>query len=51
MKVYLTVIVSFAIVRFIMGEAKKSKNTGPSIIATLLCIATEVLGIVFIWKI
>jgi hypothetical protein len=46
MQVYLTIILSLAISRFIGGEIKEG---GKHIIATLICIASEIVGIVFVW--
>jgi len=48
MKIFITVMLSFAIVRY-LGLLKKDEKI-TSTISTLLCISLEVLAIIFVWK-
>lgn len=49
MKIYLTVLVSLSLIRFV-GKLADSK-TSNQFVATLICVGMEILGIIFIWRI
>lgn len=49
MQVYLTVILSLSMLRFIMKETNQKTHPASRVIATLICIASDIVGIVFVW--
>jgi hypothetical protein len=49
MKVYITIILALNLIRFIV-EFTRNKN-GAQVVSSLLCIASVIVAIVFVWHI